>query len=85
MEPLSWLVCPACGRTRPRRRAWLKARTDQLGPPSLRILGVALVLALGIVVIVAWAALVGGGGWIVPAVLVLLLAVLAAVVTLWRR
>ncbi len=78
-----WRVCGACGRERPPRRAWMRARPLRL----LAVLcGAVVGVALGVATLSAWGAVVGSA-WVLPAVAawVVLVGVAALIAGLRRR
>lgn len=76
-----WQVCRSCGAERPTRRAWMQARAVR----SLAFLLTAVAsAALGVVVLIAWGAVISGP-WVVPALAIWLLGCLAALVFSWMR
>jgi len=76
-----WQVCRLCGAERPARRAWMKTRVFRL----LAFVLTALVgVAVGVVVLSAWGAVISGP-WVVPAMVVWVLGCMAALVVVWMR
>lgn len=77
-----WQVCRACSHGRPPRGAWTRGRL--IRPLGFVLLAVA-VFALGIFTLDAWAIVVGGGPWLLPAALLWVFVVGASAIIAWQR
>ena len=77
-----WQVCRACSAGRPLRGDWLRS-----GPLRRLLLFLAAVGVsfAGLVTMNAWAVMVGGGAWLVPAAMLWLLAVALGLIIVWQR
>ena len=77
-----WQVCRACSYSPPSRGEWLRS-----GPlrPLLLVAAAVGVCFVGLVTIIAWAAMVGGGTWLLPAGVFWLLAVGFGLIVAWKR
>ncbi|HCU72922.1 MAG TPA: hypothetical protein DGO43_03830 [Chloroflexi bacterium] len=77
-----WQVCRACSSGRPLRGDWLRS-----GPFKrlLLFLGSVGVSFVGLVTMNAWAVMVGGGVWLVPAAMLWLLTVALGLIVAWQR
>ena len=77
-----WQVCRACSCSRPLRGEWLRS-----GPirTFLLVLAAAGVCFSGLVTMNAWAVMVGGGAWLLPAALFWMLAVALGLIVVWQR
>ncbi len=77
-----WQVCRACSSGRPLRGDWLRSGPLRRLLLFLAAVGVSFV---GLVTMNAWAVMVGGGAWLVPAAMLWLLAVVLGLIIVWQR
>ena len=77
-----WRVCRACSSGRPLRGDWLRSGPLRRLLLFLAAVGVSFV---GLVTMNAWAVMVGGGAWLVPAAMLWLVAVAFGLIVVWQR